>query len=104
MQPVWEKWPCKGQPQAGGSEYLELHDAFSSTLHAPGAGLLSKVWLPRLSRGDRARRCFCCGGCLFSGWALRAGTGLQRWGPEDGGLIAGCSREESSSLQAGCAT
>jgi hypothetical protein len=30
-----------GQPTAGGSEYLELHGAFSITLRAPGAGLLS---------------------------------------------------------------
>ncbi len=35
----------KGQPQAGGSEYLELHGAFSIALRAPGAALLSKVWL-----------------------------------------------------------
>jgi hypothetical protein len=34
-----------GQPKAGGSEYLELHGAFSITLRAPGAELLSKVWL-----------------------------------------------------------
>jgi hypothetical protein len=32
-----------GQPKAGGSEYLELHGAFSITLRAPGAELLSKV-------------------------------------------------------------
>jgi hypothetical protein len=38
---VWEKWPS-GQPEAGGSEYLELHGAFSITLRAPGAALLSK--------------------------------------------------------------
>ena len=35
-----------GQPKAGGSEYLELHGAFSITLRAPGAALLSKVWFP----------------------------------------------------------
>ena len=39
---VWEKWPT-GQPQAGGSEYLELHGAFSITLRAPGAELLSRL-------------------------------------------------------------
>jgi hypothetical protein len=38
---VWEKWPL-GQPQAGGSEYLELHGAFSIALRAPGAALLSR--------------------------------------------------------------
>jgi hypothetical protein len=27
-----------GQPKAGGSEYLELHGAFSIALRAPGAG------------------------------------------------------------------
>jgi len=26
---LWEKWPT-GQPQAGGSEYLDLHGAFPS--------------------------------------------------------------------------
>ena len=35
---VWEKWPT-GQPQAGGSEYLELHGVFSIALRAPGAAL-----------------------------------------------------------------
>jgi hypothetical protein len=39
---VWEKWPS-GQPQAGGSEYLELHGAFSIALRAPGAALLSRL-------------------------------------------------------------
>jgi hypothetical protein len=38
---VWEKWPS-GQPQAGGSEYLELHGVFSIALRAPGAALLSR--------------------------------------------------------------
>jgi hypothetical protein len=32
----------KGQPKAGGSEYLELHGAFSIALRAPGAELLSR--------------------------------------------------------------
>jgi hypothetical protein len=40
----------KGQPKAGGSEYLELHGAFSIALRAPGAALLSKVWFPCLAR------------------------------------------------------
>jgi hypothetical protein len=39
---VWEKWPS-GQPQAGGSEYLELHGASSIALRAPGAALLSRL-------------------------------------------------------------
>jgi hypothetical protein len=34
-----------GQPKAGGSEYLELHGAFSITLRAPGAGLLPCLYL-----------------------------------------------------------
>ena len=38
---MWEKWPS-GQPKAGGSEYLELHGAFSIALRAPGAALLSR--------------------------------------------------------------
>src|ERR1700692_4074894 len=54
---VWEKWPT-GQPQAGGSEYLELHGAFSITLRAPGAALLSKVWFH--CRARSARDCVCC--------------------------------------------
>jgi hypothetical protein len=33
----------KGQPQAGGSEYLELHAAFSIALRAPGAALLRRL-------------------------------------------------------------
>jgi hypothetical protein len=49
---VWEKWPT-GQPQAGGSEYLELHGAFSITLRAPGAALLSKVWFPCRARAQK---------------------------------------------------
>jgi len=39
-----------GQPKAGGSEYLELHGAFSIALRAPGAELLSKVWFPCRAR------------------------------------------------------
>ena len=35
-----------GQPQAGGSEYLELHGVFSIALRTPGAELISKVWFP----------------------------------------------------------
>jgi hypothetical protein len=58
--------PSLGQPKAGGSEYLELHGAFSIALRAPGAELLSKVWSPCWAR-KRVK--------LFSGAALRAGTG-----------------------------
>jgi len=57
---VWEKWPT-GQPQAGGSEYLELHGAFSIALRAPGAALLSKVWFP--CRARSAGDCVCCCFC-----------------------------------------
>ena len=57
---VWEKWPS-GQPQAGGSEYLELRGAFSIALRAPGAALLRKAWLP-----CRARSAGNCVGCCFS--------------------------------------
>lgn len=66
---VWEKWPT-GQPQAGGSEYLELHGAFSIALRAPGAALLSKVWFP-----CRARSAGDCVADVFalSGGALREG-------------------------------
>jgi hypothetical protein len=50
-----------GQQKAGGSEYLELHGAFSIALRAPGAALLSKVWFPCLARQRmnyfQGRRC-----------------------------------------------
>ena len=49
-----------GQPKAGGSEYLELHGAFSIALRAPGAELLSKVWFP-----CRARSAGDCGSVLL---------------------------------------
>jgi len=45
-----------GQPQAEGSEYLELHEAFSIALRAPGAALLSKVWFP--CRARQRMNCF----------------------------------------------
>jgi hypothetical protein len=77
-----------GQPKAGGSEYLELHGAFSITLRAPGAGLLSKVWFPcfALSAGD----CVCCRFCSYRrGVAGRVDLPAEV-GPEDGSLIVGC--------------
>src|SRR5665213_1930765 len=63
---VWEKWPS-GQPQAGGSEYLELHGAFSIALRAPGAALLSRLGF-LAGRGARELRWL-----LFLGSALRSG-------------------------------
>jgi hypothetical protein len=61
-----------GQPKAGGSEYLELHGAFSITLRAPGVALLSKVWFPCLALS--AGRCF---GLVFEG--IAGAKGLRRW-------------------------
>ena len=84
---VWEKWPS-GQPQAGGSEYLELHGAFSIALRAPGAALLSRLGF-LAGRGAREIALI-----VVLGSALRAGTGLQRWVAED--RRAG-DREETSS-------
>jgi len=75
---VWEKWPS-GQPQAGGSEYLELHGAFSIALRAPGAALLSRfgflAW--RGARGI-ALTLVLFGGALRGGW-----TSLLRRGPKN---------------------
>ncbi len=68
---VWEKWPS-GQPQAGGSEYLELHGAFSIALRAPGAALLSRFGF--LAGAEREKLLLFL--LLFfsqSGTALRAG-------------------------------
>jgi len=62
-----------GQPKAGGNEYLELHGAFSITLRAPGAALLSEVWFPCFARS--AGRCI---GLVFEG--IAGAKGLQRWG------------------------
>jgi hypothetical protein len=56
---VWEKWPT-GQPQAGGSEYLELHGAFSIALRAPGAELLSRFGF-LAGRGALEMYLGCCG-------------------------------------------
>ena len=72
---VWEKWPS-GQPQAGGSEYLELHGAFSIALRAPGAALLSRLGF-LAGRGARG----IAFGVVLGGGALRGGrTAPQRWG------------------------
>jgi hypothetical protein len=68
---VWEKWPS-GQPQAGGSEYLELHGAFSIALRAPGAALLRRFGF-LAGRGAREIAV----GCWLLGAALRAGTGVR---------------------------
>jgi hypothetical protein len=65
---VWEKWPS-GQPQAGGSEYLELHGAFSIALRAPGAALLSRFGF-LAGRGAREIALV----CWLLGAALRAGS------------------------------
>jgi len=64
---VWEKWPS-GQPQAGGSEYLELHGAFSIALRAPGAALLSRLGF-LAGRGARgiALAVALVGGCCGEG-------------------------------------
>jgi hypothetical protein len=65
---VWEKWPS-GQPQAGGSEYLELHGAFSIALRAPGAALLRRLGF-LAGRGAReiAFAFALVGGALRGGW------------------------------------
>jgi hypothetical protein len=73
---VWEKWPT-GQPQAGGSEYLELHGAFSITLRAPGAALLSKVWFP--CRARSAGDCVCCCFVLSGGDSPRFTQASWSW-------------------------
>jgi hypothetical protein len=75
---VWEKWPS-GQPQAGGSEYLELHGAFSIALRAPGAALLSRLGF-LAGRGARgiALAVVLGGGALRGGW-----TSLLRRVAED---------------------
>jgi hypothetical protein len=75
---VWEKWPS-GQPQAGGSEYLELHGAFSIALRAPGAALLSRLG-SLAGRGARG----IAFGVVLGGGALRGGwTSPLRWVAED---------------------
>ena len=86
---VWEKWPS-GQPQAGGSEYLELHGAFSIALRAPGAALLSRLGF-LAGRGAReiALAFALVGGALRGGW-----TSLLRRVAED---RRAADREETSS-------
>jgi hypothetical protein len=66
---VWEKWPT-GQPQAGGSEYLELHGAFSIALRAPGAALLSRFGF---LAGREAQEIAFAVVFALSGGALRGG-------------------------------
>jgi len=88
---VWEKWPS-GQPEAGGSEYLELHGAFSIALRAPGAALLSRFGF-LAGRGAReiALAFALVGGALRGGW-----TFLLRRVAED---RRAADREETSSHQ-----
>ena len=75
---VWEKWPS-GQPEAGGSEYLELHGAFSIALRAPGAALLSRFGF---LAGRRAREIALA--VVLGGGALRGSkTYPLRWVAED---------------------
>jgi hypothetical protein len=75
---VWEKWPS-GQPKAGGSEYLELHGAFSIALRAPGAALLSKFGF-LAGRGAREIAL----AVVLGGGALRGGKAFPlRWVAED---------------------
>src|SRR5476649_2255698 len=69
---VWEKWPS-GQPQAGGSEYLELHGAFSIALRAPGAALLSRLGF----LAGRGARGIALAGVLVGG-GLRGGGGGEK--------------------------
>jgi hypothetical protein len=86
---VWEKWPS-GQPEAGGSEYLELHGAFSIALRAPGAALLRMLGF-LAGRGAReiALAFAFVGGALRGGW-----ISLLRWVAED---RRAADREETSS-------
>jgi hypothetical protein len=62
------KVPCKGSPAGtGGSEHLELHGAFSTSLRAPGTESIRKAWSPL-----RAVRANCLGGV----------AGCPRWDGE----------------------
>ena len=61
---------CMPRERHGGSEYLELHGAFSIGLHAPGAEPLSRSGL-RIARLYRAE--------LLLG---RCGVSPRRWVPE----------------------
>jgi hypothetical protein len=87
------KVPCKGSPAGtGGSEHLELHGAFSTSLRAPGTESLSRSGF-RLARHHRAEIAFGVlrgvpvgmgslqdgAGCLVAGtgWELGKGTGLS---------------------------
>src|ERR1700709_510232 len=55
----------QGQPKAGGSEYLELHGAFSIRCAAPGTEALSKSG--DLAWPDSAGIALSCCRCLFFG-------------------------------------
>ena len=89
---VWEKWPS-GQPQAGGSEYLELHGVFSIALRAPGAALLRRLGF-LAGRGAReiALAFALVGGALRGDW-----TSLLRRVAED---RRAADRGETSALKA----
>jgi hypothetical protein len=75
----------KGQPKAGGSEYLELHGAFSIALRAPGAALLSKVWFPCWAR--ERMNCFRVGVAGRNRPAGEGGEGRALCGRSQGGLL-----------------
>ena len=72
---VWEKWPS-GQSKAGGSEYLELHGAFSIALRAPGAALLSRFGF-LAGRGTRE----IAFAMVLVGVVLRGGSGGEKLAP-----------------------
>jgi hypothetical protein len=87
---VWEKWPS-GQPQAGGSEYLELHGVFSIALRTPGAALLSRFGF-LAGRGAQE--------IVFAFQPIRGGVaGRNRPAEMGGGGPPGRDREETSSIK-----
>jgi hypothetical protein len=89
---VWEKWPS-GQPEAGGSEHLELHGVFSIALRAPGAALLSRFGF-LAGRGARE--------IVFAFQPIRGGVaGRNRPAEMGGGGPPGRDREEPSSTNWG---
>ena len=96
---VWEKWPS-GQPQAGGSEYLELHGAFSIALRAPGAALLSRLGF-LAGRGARgiALGVVLGGGALRGGWTAPLEVGAEdAKQPQTGGDFLPRNRQQQTYL------
>jgi hypothetical protein len=81
VQPV-RKSGSKSQPKAGGSEYLELHGAFSISLRAPGTEFLSKG-LVSLPERDSAEEIAFGSGCRV---ALRP---AERLTEEQDVIVAG---------------